>query len=87
MQTTRASIIHKHAFITRGDLLATPKYFQQHKALGHLPQNIIQVSGVNKKRLLSESGIAYQADKRVYLIQDKSVQYKKAKNTHDRHLG
>ena len=51
MQTTRANILPQNALITRGDLLSTSKYYQQHKALGHLPHNIIQISGANKNNV------------------------------------
>ena len=39
---------HPYVQITRGDLLSTSKYYQYHKAMGHTPQHIQQVSDKQK---------------------------------------
>ena len=67
------------ATVTRGDLLSTSKYYKYHKAMGHTPQHIQQVSGRQKKRLLAESGLPTHMHKQTYLIHDTSV--KKTRNT------
>ena len=43
---------HPYVQITRGDLLSTSKYYQYHKAMGHTPQHIQQVSGKQKNDFL-----------------------------------
>ena len=52
--------------------MSTSKYYQYHKAMGHTPQHIQQVSGKQKTRLLAESGLPTHMHKQIYLIQDKS---------------
>ena len=46
------TITQKKAQVTRGDLLSTSKYYQYHKAMGHAPQHIQQVSGKQKNDFL-----------------------------------
>ena len=72
-KTTQAVITHQKALITRGDLVATSKYYKCHKSLGHTPQNIQQVAGTHKRRLLAESGLPAQMHTKVFLVQDKSI--------------
>ena len=57
---TKTATTHQKALVTRGDLVATSKYYKYHKSLGHTPQHIQQVAGRQKKRLLAESGLPTQ---------------------------
>ncbi len=51
--TSRTTTTTQHNVqITRGDLLSTSKYYQYHKAMGHTPQHIQQVSGKQKNDFL-----------------------------------
>ena len=83
-KTIQKAIVHQKALVTRGDLVATSKYYQHHKSLGHTPKRIQQVTGTQKKRLLQESGLPANMHTQVFLVQDKSVQFKKQK--HERSL-
>ena len=78
--TSKTTTVTQHnAVVTRGDLLSTSKYYRYHKAMGHTPQHIQQVSGRQKKRLLAESGLPTHMHKQIYLIHDTSVMTKKQK--------
>ncbi len=78
--TSKTNTITQHnAMVTRGDLLSTSKYYRYHKAMGHTPQHIQQVSGRQRKRLLAESGLPTHMHKQIYLIHDTSVMTKKQK--------
>ena len=61
--------------------MATSKYFKHHESLGHLPKRIKQVNTNHKKRLLLDSGLPVNNlnTQNVFVIQDKSIQYKKQK--------
>ena len=51
--TSKTTTITQHnAMVTRGDLLSTSKYYRYHKAMGHTPQHIQQVSGRQKNDFL-----------------------------------
>ena len=84
-KTIQKAIVHQKALVTRGDLVATSKYYQHHKSLGHTPMRIQQVTGTQKKRLLQESGLPANMHTQVFLVQDKSVQLKKNMNAHSTH--
>ena len=47
-KTIQKAIVHQKALVTRGDLVATSKYYQHHKSLGHTPKRIQQVTGTQK---------------------------------------
>ena len=47
-KTIQTVITHQKALVTRGDLVATSKYYKYHKSLGHTPQHIQQVAGTQK---------------------------------------
>ena len=75
-KATQTAVTHQKALVTRGDLVATSKYYKYHKSLGHTPQSIQQVAGTQKKRLLAESGLPAQMHTRVFLVHDKSIPLK-----------
>ena len=71
--TSKTTTVTQHnAMVTRGDLLSTSKYYRYHKAMGHTPQHIQQVSERQKKRLLAEGGLPTHMHKQIFLIHDKS---------------
>ena len=78
-KTIQTVITHQKALVTRGDLVATSKYYKYHKSLGHTPQNIQQVAGTQKGRLLAESGLPAQMHTKVFLVHDRSIISKKQK--------
>ena len=80
-KTIQTVITHQKALVTRGDLVATSKYYKYHKSLGHTPQHIQQVAGTQKKRLLAESGLPTQMHTKAFLVHDKSITFKKQKKT------
>ena len=85
-KTNKTSIIpQRNAILTRGDLLSTSKYYRYHKAMGHTPQHIQQISDRQKKRLLAESGLPTHIHKQIFLIQDKSIMTKNKKQRLHKH--
>ena len=52
-KTIQKAIVHQKALVTRGDLVATSKYYQHHKSLGHTPKHIQQVTGTQTKTSLT----------------------------------
>ena len=76
----KTAITHQKALVTRGDLVATSKYYKYHKSMGHTPQHIQQVADRQKKRLLAESGLPTQIHKKFFLVHDKSIMPKKQKS-------
>ena len=54
-QSVQHAITHTTALVTRGDLIATSKYYKHHESLGHLPKRIKQINTNHKKRLLLDS--------------------------------
>ena len=46
---TQTTKLHQRALVTRGDLVATSKYYQHHKSLGHTPKHVQQITGTHKR--------------------------------------
>ena len=80
----RIAAVQAKALVTRGDLLSTSVYFRYHRNMGHTPPRITSVRTQHRKRLLQDNNIPTEnlQDTRVFLVQDKSIQHKKAKQEH-----